>query len=92
MSETNEELLRSIRANGQDSDPIVKQLSERLEGILDELGEALEELAEAKIAVDKAVQLLEDHTKENLPTEWVLDSLYTALTHLEGVKTALVNR
>lgn len=92
MITPNEDLLRTVRANWLDSDPIVSQLATSLEGIMDELEEALEKLAEAKVSVDKAAQLLEDHTKEDLPTEWVLESLYTALEHMDDVKKALINR
>ena len=92
MFTPNEDLLRTVRANWLDSDPIVSQLATSLEGIMDEMEEALEKLAEAKLAVDKAAQMLEDYTKEDLPTEGVLESLYTALEHLKDVKTALINR
>ena len=92
MFTPNEDLLRTIRAYWMDSDPIVRQLVESLEGLLDELEAALEDLAKAKAGVDKAAQLLEDHERMDLPVETVLASLYETLEHLDTVRSALTNK
>lgn len=88
---SNEELLRSIRAHGYDAEtPLVGVLCERLEGILDELEDALEQIGYVK----EHLQAVETYLYEpdKLDIECAKEALANASEAVKETQFSLTNR
>lgn len=85
----NEDLLRYVRAHNYPGDPVVEQLHNALEGVLDELDEALEEI---KVLKAHFTTIAEEVEVTGTITFKLEESVAEAGLSLDRLETQLTNR